>query len=89
MPASASRHIDRFSPGDAEAFASALADWPLKGCPSNPEAWLLTDSASSDRHISRACREKSDELAVTAARNRVSRATRLRIASAGVHAIGS
>ena len=26
----------------AEAFASALADWPLKGCPSNPEAWLLT-----------------------------------------------
>ena len=25
-----------------EAFASALADWPLKGCPSNPEAWLLT-----------------------------------------------
>jgi RNA polymerase sigma-70 factor (ECF subfamily) len=26
----------------AEAFASALADWPLNGCPSNPEAWLLT-----------------------------------------------
>jgi RNA polymerase sigma-70 factor (ECF subfamily) len=26
----------------SEAFASALADWPLKGCPSNPEAWLLT-----------------------------------------------
>jgi predicted RNA polymerase sigma factor len=25
-----------------EAFATALADWPLKGCPSNPEAWLLT-----------------------------------------------
>jgi RNA polymerase sigma-70 factor (ECF subfamily) len=24
------------------AFAAALADWPLKGCPSNPEAWLLT-----------------------------------------------
>ena len=24
------------------AFASALTDWPLKGCPSNPEAWLLT-----------------------------------------------
>ena len=24
------------------AFASALADWPLQGCPSNPEAWLLT-----------------------------------------------
>src|SRR5882672_5227721 len=26
----------------SEAFASALADWPLKGCPSNPEGWLLT-----------------------------------------------
>src|SRR5258708_1520459 len=25
----------------AEAFASALADWPRKGCPSNPEAWLM------------------------------------------------
>ncbi|MDQ0391995.1 RNA polymerase sigma factor [Labrys monachus] len=26
----------------ADAFAAALADWPAKGCPSNPEAWLLT-----------------------------------------------
>jgi predicted RNA polymerase sigma factor len=26
----------------SEAFASALADWPLHGCPANPEAWLLT-----------------------------------------------
>jgi predicted RNA polymerase sigma factor len=26
----------------SEAFVSALADWPLHGCPSNPEAWLLT-----------------------------------------------
>src|SRR6476659_932035 len=26
----------------SEAFASALADWPSNGCPSNPEAWLLT-----------------------------------------------
>src|SRR5467141_1413183 len=26
----------------SEAFASALADWPVNGCPSNPEAWLLT-----------------------------------------------
>jgi predicted RNA polymerase sigma factor len=25
----------------SEAFVAALADWPLKGCPSNPEAWLL------------------------------------------------
>ncbi|MGD9537442.1 MAG: RNA polymerase sigma factor [Alphaproteobacteria bacterium] len=26
----------------SEAFVAALADWPQNGCPSNPEAWLLT-----------------------------------------------
>src|SRR6185436_895521 len=26
----------------ADAFAAALKDWPLKGCPTNPEAWLVT-----------------------------------------------
>jgi RNA polymerase sigma-70 factor (ECF subfamily) len=26
----------------SDAFAAALEDWPLKGCPANPEAWLLT-----------------------------------------------
>jgi predicted RNA polymerase sigma factor len=26
----------------SDAFASALADWPVNGCPSNPEAWLVT-----------------------------------------------
>jgi len=26
----------------SEAFASALATWPVNGCPDNPEAWLLT-----------------------------------------------
>ena len=26
----------------SDAFASALADWPRNGCPSSPEAWLLT-----------------------------------------------
>src|SRR6266851_5267862 len=26
----------------SEAFAAALADWALNGCPSNPEAWLVT-----------------------------------------------
>ena len=26
----------------SEAFASALAEWPMKGVPTNPEAWLLT-----------------------------------------------
>jgi len=40
----ASRTRDVAAAEDAlsEAFASALADWPLKGCPTNPEAWLLT-----------------------------------------------
>jgi predicted RNA polymerase sigma factor len=26
----------------SEAFACALADWPRNGCPSHPEAWLMT-----------------------------------------------
>src|SRR6202011_4062957 len=26
----------------SKAFAAALSEWPLNGCPSNPEAWLLT-----------------------------------------------
>ncbi|MDR6288366.1 RNA polymerase sigma-70 factor (ECF subfamily) [Inquilinus ginsengisoli] len=40
----ASRTRDVAAAEDAlsEAFAAALADWPVKGCPANPEAWLLT-----------------------------------------------
>ena len=41
----------------SEAFAAALTDWPRNGCPTNPEAWLLTvarrkaiDTARSRRH---------------------------------------
>src|SRR4051812_22238668 len=26
----------------SEAFVAALVNWPQSGCPSNPEAWLLT-----------------------------------------------
>jgi RNA polymerase sigma-70 factor (ECF subfamily) len=26
----------------SDAFAAALKDWPIKGIPSNPEAWLIT-----------------------------------------------
>src|SRR5437763_3531752 len=26
----------------SEAFAAALTDWTMNGCPANPEAWLLT-----------------------------------------------
>ena len=40
----ASRMRDVTSAEDAlaEAFTIALEDWPVKGCPTNPEAWLLT-----------------------------------------------
>ena len=41
----------------SEAFAAALTDWPRNGCPTNPEAGLLTvarrkaiDTARSRRH---------------------------------------
>src|SRR6201984_277126 len=26
----------------SEAFLAALRDWPQRGCPESPEAWLLT-----------------------------------------------
>lgn len=26
----------------SDAFSAALADWPVRGCPANPEAWLMT-----------------------------------------------
>jgi predicted RNA polymerase sigma factor len=40
----AARTLDVAAAEDAlsEAFAAALSDWPQKGCPTNPEAWLLT-----------------------------------------------
>ncbi len=59
----------------SEAFASALADWPVKGCPANPEAWLLTvarrkliDVARRRRNGERAAAELqllADELETT------------------------
>ena len=61
----------------SEAFAAALIDWPVHGCPTNPEAWLLTaarrkatDDARRRRsgEISSArLRALADELAVAAA----------------------
>jgi RNA polymerase sigma-70 factor (ECF subfamily) len=42
-------------PEDAlsEAFATALADWPARGVPANPEGWLLTwrDASRSTRCV--------------------------------------
>jgi predicted RNA polymerase sigma factor len=45
----------------AEAFASALADWPANGCPSNPEAWLLT--VARRKMIDATRRRRSGEIA--------------------------
>jgi predicted RNA polymerase sigma factor len=55
----ASRTRDVAAAEDAlsEAFAAALADWPAKGVPTNPEAWLMTVARrkwiDADRHRSR------------------------------------
>jgi predicted RNA polymerase sigma factor len=45
----------------AEAFASALEHWPTTGCPSNPDAWLL--SAARNKVIDAVRRQRSAELA--------------------------
>ena len=45
------------------AFASALADWPLNGCPSHPEAWLLT--VARRKLIDAARRQRSSDAAGT------------------------
>jgi predicted RNA polymerase sigma factor len=37
----------------SEAFAAALAVWPVNGCPSNPEAWLLTVARRKSIDIAR------------------------------------
>src|SRR5580698_3898688 len=58
----------------SEAFASALASWPLKGCPENPEAWLLT--AARRRMIDFMRRRRRDENA----------SDRLRVTAEGIDA---
>jgi predicted RNA polymerase sigma factor len=45
----------------SEAFASALADWPVHGCPDNPEGWLLT--VARRKGIDAMRRQHRDELA--------------------------
>jgi RNA polymerase sigma-70 factor (ECF subfamily) len=45
----------------SEAFASALRDWPLNGCPANPEAWLLT--VARRKVIDAARRQRSGQMA--------------------------
>jgi RNA polymerase sigma-70 factor, ECF subfamily len=45
----------------AEAFAAALVDWPLRGVPRKPEAWLLT--AARRKVIDMARRRRTSEAA--------------------------
>jgi predicted RNA polymerase sigma factor len=47
----------------SEAFAAALIDWPRNGCPSNPEAWLLTVAR---RKLIDGARRRSNSEAATA-----------------------
>ena len=55
----------------SEAFAAALAEWPVKGCPENPEAWLMTVArrrlVDGARHV-RVHEDASDELRLIAER---------------------
>ena len=45
----------------SEAFASALTNWPLTGCPASPEAWLLTVARRKIIDVGR--RRRSGEIA--------------------------
>ena len=47
----------------SDAFAAALADWPLHGCPFNPEGWLLT---AARRKLIDAARRRRTALMATA-----------------------
>jgi predicted RNA polymerase sigma factor len=40
--ASRTRNVAAAEDALSEAFAAALTEWPAKGCPANPEGWLLT-----------------------------------------------
>lgn len=40
--AAQTRNVPAAEDALSEAFGSALVEWPQNGCPSNPEAWLLT-----------------------------------------------
>ncbi len=54
----------------SEAFAAALEDWPRRGCPDNPEGWLLTVARrklidTARRHKNEAPAEEYDLAAET------------------------
>src|SRR5262249_46501544 len=55
------RDVSRAEDALADAFASALADWPVKGVPTNPEAWLMT--VARRKLIDGARRQRTSEAA--------------------------
>lgn len=60
--AASTRDLAQAEDALSEAFASALRDWPSKGCPANPEAWLLT--VARRKTIDAARRRRSGETAI-------------------------
>ena len=44
--AASTRDVAAAEDAVADAFAAALAQWPGRGCPANPEAWLVTVARS-------------------------------------------
>ena len=59
--ASRSRDVGAAEDALSDAFVAALADWPRNGCPTNPEAWLLT--AARRKMIDLARRRRHEERA--------------------------
>jgi RNA polymerase sigma-70 factor, ECF subfamily len=51
--ASGSRDISAAEDALSEAFAAALKNWPERGVPDNPDAWLLTAARNSQRNLFR------------------------------------
>ena len=60
MLAAATRDIAAAEDVLSEAFASALAQWPAKGVPDNPEGWLLT-AARNRMHNARRHQKVRDQ----------------------------
>jgi len=60
--AARTRNVAAAEDAVSEAFTAALTDWPRNGCPSNPEAWLLT--AARRKVIDAARRRQTKEAAV-------------------------
>lgn len=51
--ASSSRDIAAAEDSLSEAFVAALKNWPDRGVPDNPDAWLLTTARNSQRNLAR------------------------------------